>query len=596
MRARLQGLRRQAGRYFGAVAWLFGIVFQRYRRRALFSFAASAIGVALVGAGMAAVFALVSVLETGGSIGIAGIEVSTGDGTPMAVLAAVAGMMILVGAAAVFAARATAVGVASDLLAYLTASAVATYGGLPPHPLDFRSDRHLRAAVGRLRSGYARRCFLVVRQTFEAPVLLLTFAGGIAALIWLQPAAAAAVSVVILAALPVYYLVNMAAVQATKRFEALGKPASRETRTLTETFAARPHDPEGAVHAAFGSASPVQERLRSFAQRFLATVRADLTSQVTGAVALLGLLAYLGSQVLAGSLSITAAVAFMLVLRFVLAAMRGVFRGFALISRHYPSVYRFHLYAAGQERRRSLPDDVTFRLRLMPGGLRAPDAPRRTWRIGPGAVLGVNAPVSPSRYSVWYFASLLANGGDMEQALAVRDATSVAAIPPPPRAATSLRDHFGFAADASYEGVSREIGPEAAARVRVAGVTSLDSVHEPEAFAALRGAANRALALAAARRSDARVVVAPARFLPDDVGATAGRQLIVARHRIPPQRDIADVHVVAASDSAIAAWGSPAWVRANWPAIRAHVRAYEEELQRTLGDDSDDDESDEDDA
>ena len=593
MRARLQGLRRQAGRYFGAVAWLFGIVFQRYRRRALFSFAASAIGVALVGAGMAAVFALVSVLETGGSIGIAGIEVSTGDGTPMAVLAAVAGMMILVGAAAVFAARATAVGVASDLLAYLTASAVATYGGLPPHPLDFRSDRHLRAAVGRLRSGYARRCFLVVRQTFEAPVLLLTFIGGIAALIWLQPAAAAAVSVVILAALPVYYLVNMAAVQATKRFEALGKPASRETRTLTETFAARPHDPEGAVHAAFGSASPVQERLRSFAQRFLATVRADLTSQVTGAVALLGLLAYLGSQVLAGSLSITAAVAFMLVLRFVLAAMRGVFRGFALLSRHYPSVYRFALYDAGRGRRHHLPDGTTFRLRLMPGGLRAPDAPKRRWRVEPGTVLGVNAPVSPSRYSVWYFASLLAEPGDMQQALAIRDATRVAVVPPAPREAVTLRSHFALTSQAKLDDVGGAIGPAAAARLRRLGIVSLDDALDPSTIAALGGTLTRALALASARRADARVVLAPARLLPDDIRATAGDQLIVARHRTRPQRDFADVHVVAASDGAIVAWGRPAWVREHWPDIRALLRTHEEELQRTHGEDEGDTDDDE---
>lgn len=596
MRARLQGLRRQAGRYFGAVAWLFGIVFQRYRRRALFVFAASAAGVALVAAGMGGVFAVVSGLETGGSVDVAGIELHTGDDTSTAMLAAVAGLMIVAGAGAVFAARATAIGVASDLLAYLTASAVATYGGIPPHPLDFRSDRHLRAAIGRLRSGYARRCFLVVRQTFEAPVLLLTFIGGMAALVWLQPTAAVAVTLLVVCALPAYYLVNMAAVHATKRYESLSKGASRETRALADTYAARPHDQAAAVHAAFEQAASLQERLRSFARRFLATVRADLTSQITGAVALLGLLAYLGTQVLAGALSITAAVAFMLVLRFVLVAMRGVFRGFALMSRHYPSVYRFFLYGTGQERRRSLPADVTFKLRLAAGGLRAPEAPKRSWRVGPGDVLGVNAPVSPSRYSVWYFASLLANAGDMEQALTIRDATSVAAIPPAPRETTSLRAHFGFEDGARFEAVAASIGPEATTRLRELGIASLDTSHEPDVLADLGGATGRALALAAARHADTRVVIAAARLLPDDIRARAGDQLIVARHRIRPQRDIADVHVVAASDGAIVAWGRPAWVREHWADIRAHVRAYEEALQRTLGDDADGDEDDEDDT
>ena len=596
MIAWLQALRRQAGRYFGAVAWLFGLVFSRYRRRAFAVFAGSAIGVALVGAGVAGIFAVVSVLETGGAISMAGVEFRPEAAGQMVGVAAIASLLIMLGAVAVFAARSTSIGVASDLLKYLTASVLATYGGIPPHPLDFRSDRHLRAAIGRLRTSYARKCFLVVRQTFEAPVLILTFAAGVAAMVWLQPTAAVAVTLVVALVLPAYYLVNMAAVSATKRFEALSRAAARESKALAQTYAQRPHDPPGEIHAAFQAATASQERIHTFARRFLATVRADLTSQLTSAIALLALLAYLGSQVLAESLSVTAAVAFMLVLRFMLTAMRGVFRSFALLSRHYPSVYRFYLFSTGQDRVKPLPPGARFKLRLMPGGLRAPEAPKRTWRVGPGSVLGVNAPVTPSRFSVWYYASLLAGGSDIAGALAIRDATRVAVVPPAPRSPTSLRRHFGVADTMAFETLIAATGAGAAASLCAQSVDSLDATYEPEAFAALPGATTAALALAAARSHAPSVIIASARMLLDDIRSQAGEALIVSRHRIRPLRDIADAHLVAASDGAIVAWGSPRWIRENWSDIRAHRAMYEDELERILGEDVEGEDDEDDDA
>ncbi len=596
MTAALQGFDRQARRYFGAIAWLFGIVFRRYRSRALFVFASSALGVAMVGAGMAGLFAVVSALETGGAIGFAGLEFVTDPDHPMLWVAGIAALLIVAGAAAVFAARSTSVGIAGDLLAHLMAESLAVYGGVPPHPLDFRSDRHLRAAIGRVRSSYARRCFLVVRQTLDAPVLILTFLAGILALVWLQPTASLIVMLVVVLVLPAYYLVNTAAVKATKRYETLANPAKRESQVLTDAYARRPHDDADAVHAAFDAAPAIQERVRTFARRFLATVRADLTSQLSGAIALLALLGFLGLQVLDGSLSITAVVAFMLVLRFVLTAMRGVFRSFALISRHYPAIYRLARFSAGRGRPRSLAPGREYRLRLMRAGLRAPGTPKRTWQIAPGTVLGVNAPVSPSRYSVWYFATLLADGNDHEQALAIRDATRVAMPPPAPSAAVSLRAHYGLPDGIGLDEVGQTVGTDVVDTLRREGFSDLDGTHPPAAFAALRGSSSAALALASALLHEGSVVLASARLMPDDVKRLAGDRLIVARYRGRPQRQISDVHVVAASDGTIVAWGSPAWVRENWRAIRDVQAEYEELLLRTLGEDAEPSEDDEDDA
>lgn len=596
MTAVLQGFDRQARRYFGAIAWLFGIVFRRYRTRALFVFASSTLGVIMVGAGMAGIFSVLSALESGGTIGFAGLEFVTDPDHPMLWVAGIAALLIVAGAAAVFAARSASVQIAGDLLAHLMAESLAVYGGAPPHPLDFRNDRQLRAAIGRLRSSYARRCFLVVRQTLDAPVLVLTFLAGILALVWLQPTASLVVLLVIVLVLPAYYLVNTAAVKATKRYETLARPARRESQLLMDVYARRPHDHAATVHAAFDAAPAIRERVRTFARRFLATVRADLTSQLSGAIALLALLAFLGVQVLAGSLSITAVVAFMLVLRFVLTAMRGVFRSFALISRHYPAIYRFARFTARRGRTRTLPAGSEFPLRLIRGGLREPGTPKRTWRISAGTVLGVNAPVTPSRYSVWYFASLLAGGNDEERVRAIRDATRVATLPPAPTEAVSLREHYGLPDGSGFDEVTLAVGADAAATLRREGFDDLDRPREPESFAALRGAPSAALTLASALLHESSVVLAPTRLLDGDVKEIAGDRLIVARYRGRPLRQITDLHVVAASDGAIVAWGSPAWVRENWTVIKEVQAEYEEALLRTLGEDADVSEDDEDDA
>jgi len=592
------GLRRQARRYFGAVAWLFGLVLRRYRTRTVAVFAASTAGVTLVAAGMAAVFAVVSVLETGGTVRLAGIEVTADLAGSLLGSSALAALAIVVGSGVVYVARRTSIDIATDLMKHLSASVLAASGPALPHPLDFRSDRHVRLALARLRGGYVRKCFLVVRRSFDLPVLLLTFLAGIAALVWLHPVAAAALMVAVAVAVPAYYLVNRAAVAQTKRFESLAASASRRTRGLASTFARRPHDPGSAVHAAYEQAAPIQERVASFTRRFLVTARSDLTSQLTGAVALFGLVAFFGTQLVAGAISITAIVAFMVVARFVLVAMRGMFNAFATVSRHYPSIHRLHRMFASLEPASGGPHRAALRLRLRRPGLREDASPRTWWRLERGQVLAVSTPVTPSRYTAWYFAALLAGSQGDEAVRAVRDGLRVAAVPPEPDEPVSLRRHFALAEHASLDAVERRTGVDVRGALHELGIADVDQELAPAAVASLAPRLQRALALAAAAEAasaaDAAVVVAPSALVPDEVRRVAPEALLVLRLAGAPSRSVADAHVVAASDGSIVAWGSSTWVRDNWRAIVDRLAEVEAALQRKHGEDeADDDEEDE---
>lgn len=590
----IRNLDQQARRYFGAVGWLFRTVIEQHRARVILVFVGSAVGLALVSGGIGGMFAVVSVLESGGSIRLAGFELQAEAEGSMLTIAIAGALLIIAGAIAVFLARSVSVRVAKDVLGLLSANAVATYGGIPPHPLAFRNDRQLASEIRRIRNNYARKCFLVVRMAFDMPVMLLTFVGGVAVLSWLQPEAALVMGLLLVVALPVYYLVNHAAVKMTKRYEALAAPAARESRALLDIHAKRPHDPATAVRAAADAAPASRERNEVFAYRFLATVRTVFTSNVLGGIAFLGLLTYLGTQYFAGRVTITALATFMLVLRFVLATMSAALRNFAFISRFYPSVYRFYLYQKGQDRRRRPPADPAFRLRLTRGGLREPGTPRRNWVVRPGTVLGVNATVSPSRYSVWYFASLLTTGGDgLEATLAVRDNTSVAALPPAPDGPTSARAHFGIPASAGFQDVEAWLSDAERQRLRAAGITSLDAELDPEVLRALPRSVTGSLALAAAWLHDRPIVIVPSRSVPDDISERTRERVTIATYRFAPRHSTADMHVVAASDATIIAWGSASWVHDNWGAIRALRAEHEAELQRRYADhlsDEDDDE------
>jgi len=585
----------QARRYFGAVGWLFGLVVRQHRGRVALVFAGSAAGVTLVGAGLGGVFAVVSSLESGNAVRLARLQFGAGDERSVLAIAAFSSLLILAGAVTLYVARSVSIGVAKDVLGRLSADTLATYGGIPPHPLAFRSDRHLQTAVNRIRSGAARKGFLVVRNAFDLPVHLLTFVGGIAVLVWLQPRASLVAMALLLTAAPVYYLVNRNAVKMTKRFEALARPSAREARALLETYARRPHDPHADVRVAVAAAPATREREEAFAHRFLATVRTVFTSQVLGGLAFLSLLAYMSTQYFAGRLSIAELAAFMLVLRFVLNAVSATLRSFALVSRFYPAIYRLHLYQTGQGQRRALPPDTVFRLRLMKGGLREPGTPRRTWALNPGDVVGVNAPVGPSRYTVWYFASLLAPAGNgLDTALAVRDHTSVVVIPPPPETPTSLRAHFGIAAEARFEDVLHMASDGAREALAAASFDSLDEMVQPDAIEALPRATAAQLALAAAILENRPVIVMYSKYIPSDIGQRLPDRLTVSVHQIPPQRDFANVHAVAASDATVVAWGSARWVRENWPAIKELRNAYEDELTKRYADEAtDEDEGDE---
>ena len=533
-RRRVRHVLRQARRYLGTVLWFFAKVFREQPRRSLTVFVASGSGLALVALGFGVVFTVLSGLEAGELVDVAGLVVDPSSARNLALIAGIAAITVAGGAGLLFVARHHAVVAAAELQRTMASEVTAAHGPAALDPTMFLSDQRLITTLTSLQTSEARRCALSVRRGLETPVQLVVVVGGFVLLFLLEPLAAFGSTLFATVALPFLYVVNVRGVRASKRYEALMGPSRATTRSLLEDLARRFDLTPSAARAQLAGLPHVWPAIDAFRDRFVAVVRADLASQLIAATTTFALLAYLGSAALDGRMSLVVLGTFMVLLRLTLGALRSVFVSLTTISRYYPSMYRYQQFLHGL---RPVPPGVVMPNEATPrAGPRALAEPGVA--LGPleaGSIVSLTTPVSPSRYATWYFGLVLA-GGDPTRAAVWRD------------------------------------------RIKVA--TAVDDLSDASADAAA------ALLVDATLLPDGQDIPRPTAF------RTPSLTLIWNPGK--PRRTSATIHLVAGPDGHVVAWGRPRWVREHWQEIHALRReaseAFESRHAEVRGEDAEDDE------
>ncbi len=533
-RRRVRHVLRQARRYIGTVLWFFAKVFREQPRRSLTVFVASGTGLALAALGFGVVFTVLSSLEAGDVVDIAGVVVDPTSPRNLALIAGIAAITVVSGAGLVFVARHHAVVAAADLQRTMASEVTAARGPAALDPTMFLSDQRLITTLTSLQTSEARRCALSVRRGLETPVQLAVVVGGFVLLFLLEPVAAFGSTLFAAVALPFLYDVNVRGVRASKRYEALMGPSRATTRALLEDLSRRFDLTPSAARARLAGLPHVWPAIDAFRDRFVAVVRADLASQLIAATTTFALLAYLGSAALDGRMSLVVLGTFMVLLRLTLGALRGVFVSLTTISRYYPSMYRYQQFLHGL---RPAPATVVTPKQATPRAgprtMAEPGVPLGP--LEPGSIVSLTTPVSPSRYATWYFGHVLA-GADHTRAASWRDRITVA--------------------------------------------TAVDETADPSAQP------EGALLVDAALLSEDPDL--PRRTM----AGTPALTLVWSPGK--PRLTSADVHLVAAADGHVLAWGGPRWVREHWQEIHALRRdaaaAFESRHTDVRGEDAEDDE------
>ncbi len=456
-------------------------------------------------AGFGAVFAILSALERGSAFEVTWLTFDPSRRELLYVGAGFAAATVTLGAWLVYLARHQAVVASAELLRHMAAEVTSLHAPVL-EPSAYLSDARLRSALARHATSNARRCALALQRGLDVPVPLLLVVAGLAILFLLEPRAAGASLVMASTVVPIMYVVNLRGVRASKRYEASIGPARSAVLASIEASAAP--DPIAPSGAGVGS-SVLDHASTSFRDRFLASLRADLASQLLTAAITFGLLVYLVTHVLEGRLGLVELGTFMLVLRLVLGATRNVFVGIATISRHYPFLYTYRSLVT-DERPRS--EAASVRLRAAPHAIHEPGAELPDALPARGA-WSVSARVTPSRHTAGVFALALA-GGDPERARSQRSLLRV-----------------GDAHEARRgDGSVAERGARQALQLIDARAL------EPAALAARAGDAAPAL------------LVRPGK----------------------PAKELGDtLHLVLSPDGRVLAWGRVAWVRERWDEIEA---------------------------
>ena len=489
--------------------------------------AASGTGLVALSLGFGVVYAILSALERGTVIELTWFTVDPSQRGMLSLGAALAALIVALGAWLVYLARRQAVVASAELLRHVAVDVVKLHAPLLP-PNAYLSDGRLRAALVRLATGDARRCALALQRGLDVPVPLMIAVGGLVVMFVLEPVAAAVSLVMASTVVPIMYAINLRGVRASRRYEDAVAPARGEMAALLEAH--RPSDTSTPAIDTASEATAIGHAITSFRDRFLASLRADLASQLLTAATTFGLLVYLVTRVLDERMGLVELGTFMVVLRVLLGATRNVFVGIATISRHYPFLYAYRSVVRA-ERTRDAPAPI--RLQRAAKALREPGVTLPAALPERGA-WSVSARVTPSSHAAGLFALALA-GGDPERAQGMR---------------ANLR--VGDAHERTH-------GAASAAHREGGTVVRLIDARELEPSALAHRARDGAPAL----------LVRPGK----------------------PAAELGDtLHLVLAPNGRVLAWGRVTWVRERWDEIDALRERDEARFGEQTGPDLEDDE------
>lgn len=405
----LASVRREFQRYRGALGWLLGSVFRLYPRRLVMVVLGSAAGVAVAGVAVLLLVSYAQLLEAGEYIRVAERQWAARDETVLLVVALVVAAMVLIGAANIYWARREGIRLATDMQLYWMQQVASAYGGELANPAAYLNDRALQRGLVGVQTGSTRIAGMALRRLLKSSVAVFIALAGAGAMFWLQPWVTLAGSGLLSVAMIFYYLVNKGAVEATKRFEVAQPKARRAGARLIKQCQSSMNPTLAPPELASAPETPLMRAAtEAFRDRVLAAAKAEFIGYMLFAVGGSALVFYLGRAAVQGELAWTSLLAYLVVFRITIGAVRQVFQTLATFSRFYRGIFRLFAYlSSAAPTKRRFPALGRLPVRIPAGALREEGVPER-FTLRAGQAQGLVLPVTLSRHSVAFIARALA--------------------------------------------------------------------------------------------------------------------------------------------------------------------------------------------
>lgn len=345
----LAGLFRQFSRYLVAVRWLSGRVYNLSKLQLLMILLGQWCGLSIIAVSILMLLTLVRHLENGQPLEIMAFSLPLADGHFLLEMVALVLLTMTLGVMFLYRARSGAVKLAAHFNLACAAEVASGYGVFGSTSAAYLSESHLRAEIVRLMNNDARHAGMALRRLIDAKLATLVLLVGAAVLFYLHWMATLAVLLAAFFVLPFYYRTNRKAALATRRYEAMSSLGRGDCirgvdqqKELSSWQASRfPTNADG--YPAF------QAVVEAHRDRFLAVTQSELISRLLMVLVLLALGLGLGYFTGMGEVPWLLVLAYLLVLRFVMLAIRQVNQAFTSISRFYPSLYRLSQYFSARD-------------------------------------------------------------------------------------------------------------------------------------------------------------------------------------------------------------------------------------------------------
>lgn len=341
-------LSEQIGRYRTVVAWFAKDAYGRFRGRVLLIFAYSLLAMGCLMGALGVIFFYIRALEDGTVLTYGAYEIVTRESTVLLIAAATAGLLLFA-ASFVFkyAANLQALAIGRAYEEHCTRRAIALIGAHGGRP----EARAWAGETARLIQSDPRLCGRVARITVNMILPVLVFAATFAVLLVLDLWLTLAVIVLIGAALPFLYVVNVRGARHSIAMEETKKAAIASKRQLVATNAERgaPLNPDSPEMRQPFSEGAMARHLDAYVGRLRASDNSELVTNIVMGIGVVVILASKSSQILATGQGWSELAVYMVALRVNLTSVTQASTTLTSVNRFYPQVARYFRFLRDME-------------------------------------------------------------------------------------------------------------------------------------------------------------------------------------------------------------------------------------------------------
>ncbi len=345
----MRSFMRQGGRYVSAVKWLIGRVWRHFRGHLLLVLVGQWVGLAVSATSLLLLVSLVRRLQSMQPFQFMDMTLPLMEGEILAGVVALILSIMTLGVLLLYWAKRGAVMLSARFNLACAAEVANGYGVFGQSSAAYINESRLRNEIVRLMGSDARHAAMALRRLIDAKLASLVLLVGTAVLFYLHWLATLAVLLAAVSVLPFYYRINQKAARASRRFEVLSGPGRAdclrglEQQQRVNSWQRESFPIDGTGYPAF------QGVVEAHRDRFVAITQSELTSRLLMVLAVcilaLGLTRFAGEDEIPWVLVLS----YLLVLRFVMLAIRQINQAFTSISRFYPSLHRLTQYFAVQD-------------------------------------------------------------------------------------------------------------------------------------------------------------------------------------------------------------------------------------------------------